>query len=239
MGFAAETQEICEGFGPQSPRDISTKAGQNTKAFALAPSAASLNLCNIHTHTQAEHRGPGFAYASGAGGFRCNGSDALTAAERAPLKGAYKGAAPGDTVEVHWVYSSCDVMPGEGLAACAPQTCAEPQIRVEAQVFLLVNDPEALDFGDYAYAANRVGRPQPKALPDGGVPVIYAGSTTGPAYSASICSPLHVTWSVRPDCVKLDIASLHRWAEANVFNETKSHGVRALVTAPALLSPIE
>jgi len=45
---------------------------------------------------------------------------------------------------------------------------------------------------------------------------------------------------VRPQCAKLDISSLNRWAEAgNVFNETKSHGVRQLVTAPELLAPIE
>jgi hypothetical protein len=41
-------------------------------------------------------------------------------------------------------------------------------------------------------------------------------------------------------CAKLDINSLHKWAEeGNVFNESKSHGVRQLVTAPELLSPIQ
>jgi hypothetical protein len=35
------------------------------------------------------------------------------------------------------------------------------------------------------------------------------------------------------------VASLDAWAESgNVFNETKSHGVRQLVTAPELLSEI-
>ena len=44
----------------------------------------------------------------------------------------------------------------------------------------------------------------------------------------------------RPPCAKLDIVSLHRWAASgNVFDETKSHGVRQLVTAPELLAPIE
>ena len=48
---------------------------------------------------------------------------------------------------------------------------------------------------------------------------------------------LPVRGTVRFD--QLDIGSLHRWAEAgNVFEETKSHGVRQLVTAPELLSPI-
>ena len=49
-----------------------------------------------------------------------------------------------------------------------------------------------------------------------------------------------MTWNVRPACARLDINSLHRWAEnGNVFNETHSHGVRQLVTAPELLAPIE
>ena len=85
------------------------------------------------------------------------------------------------------------------------------------------------------------GRHQPKAIPsDTGTPVQFLGSTTGPSYTQQTCSPARVTWNVRPNCAKLDISSLHAWAEkGNVFNETKSHGVRQLVTAEQLLSPIE
>lgn len=85
------------------------------------------------------------------------------------------------------------------------------------------------------------GLHQPLSLPGGtGTPVVFTGSTTGPKYTQSTCSPLQVSWSVRPTCAKLDISSLHAWAEkGNVFNETHSHGVRQLVTAPELLSPIE
>jgi hypothetical protein len=55
----------------------------------------------------------------------------------------------------------------------------------------------------------------------------------------NLCSPLQVTWSVRPHCARLDINSLHAWAEGkNVFKEVESHGVRPLVTAPELLSAI-
>ncbi len=58
--------------------------------------------------------------------------------------------------------------------------------------------------------------------------------------TSNTCSPLKVTWSVRPQCAKVDINSLNEWAdEGNVFNETESHGVRQLVTAPELLSAIE
>ncbi|WP_416898471.1 MAG: delta-class carbonic anhydrase [Minwuia sp.] len=240
--------ETCVGFGPQTPRDIAAAAGSNTQVFPLAPAASSMNLCNIHTHTNAEHKGPGFSVFAGPGdhgGYKCNNSDTLTEAELkdpADGHGAYHGVKPGDTIEVHWVHTSCAISPGPGLGSCLSDACANPTLRVETQVFLVVNDPDALDFGDFAYQGNVVkGRHQPKSLPTGtGEPVVFGGSTTGPKYTQKICSPLQVTWSVRPQCARLDIASLHRWAEnGNVFKEDHSHGVRQLVTAPELLSPIE
>lgn len=239
---------LCTGFGPQSPRDIGGNEGVNGRQFGRAPAPEKLNLCNIHTHTNAEHKAPGFKIFAGSGehgGYKCNDTDALTAEELddpAHGFGPFKGVKPGDTIEVHWVFSSCDVTPGEGLGACLSESCSNPALRVEAQTFLLVNDPAALNFEDYAYAGNDGRSPhQPLALPEGtGSPVVYAGSTTGPKYTQSICSPLQVTWSVRPQCARLDIASLYRWAEKrNVFGEDHSHGVRQLVTAPELLSPIE
>jgi hypothetical protein len=82
---------------------------------------------------------------------------------------------------------------------------------------------------------------QTQSLPAGtGEPVVFAGSTTGPQYSQAVCSPLQVTWSVRPECARVDVNSLYRWAQqGNVFEENHSHGVRQLVTAPELLAPIE
>ncbi len=240
-----EGSELCFGMGPQTPRDIDSASGLNTEAFPLAPPAGELNLCNIHTHTNAEHKGPGFSiFVSDAddGGFACNGTPNLGEAELAPAPGAYRGVAPGDTIEVHWVHTSCEATPGEGLGACVPQGCGDPLLRVEAQVFLVVNDPDALDFTEMVYDGNVVdGRHQAKAIPSTtGVPVLFRGSTTGPSYDQRKCSPARVTWSVRPQCAKLDVNSLHRWAErGNVFNETGSHGVRQLVTAPELLSPID
>ncbi|MEO0360729.1 MAG: delta-class carbonic anhydrase [Pseudomonadota bacterium] len=239
----AANAALCVGYGPQTPRDITDAAGANPRVFSPAPPASELNLCNIHTHTNAEHKGPEFTVFAGPGpdgGFECDAAASLTEAERSPMPGAYAGAAPGQTIEVHWVYSSCDVAPGEGLGACLSDKCANPQLRVEAQVFLVVNDPAAADIGDFDYSGEAEGGlHQPKALPEGGEPVVFAGSTTGPSYDAATCSPLQVTWSVRPSCQKIHIGSLHEWAEDNAFAETKSHGVRALVTAPELLSPIE
>ena len=243
---AVETPEpaLCLDMGPQTPRDITSTLGLNTDDFPLAPPASEMNLCNIHTHTNAEHKGPDYSvFVSDAdGGYACNATADLTEAELAPADGAYQGVKPGDTIEVHWVHTSCAATPGPGLGACVPEGCENPLLRVEAQVFLVVNDENALDFTEMGYAGNMVGDlHQAKMIPDNtGEPVLFRGSTTGPSYDQSTCSPAKVTWNVRPMCAKVDINSLHRWAEAgNAFEETKSHGVRQLVTAPELLSPIE
>lgn len=242
------TGDLCVDFGPQTPRDISSVVGLNTADFPMAPAATELNLCNIHTHTNAEHKGPGFSVFvndSDYGGYACNDSANLTPAElSAPTMnaGKFKEVKPGDTIEVHWVHTSCDIEPGEGLGSCFSDTCTDPLLRVEAQVFLVVNDENALDFNDFAYAGNkRNNLHQALSIPSGtGQPVLFRGSTTGPSYTQSTCSPAKVTWNVRPQCAKLDINSLNTWAaNGNVFNEAKSHGVRQLVTAPELLSPIQ
>ena len=240
----AAREAPCVNMGPQTPRDISSAFGLNPESFPLAPPANEMNLCNIHTHTNAEHKGPGFGvFVSDAddGGYACNETAELSAAELAPAQGAYKGVKPGDTIEVHWVHTSCNAAPGEGLGACVPDGCGNPLLRVEAQVFLVVNDPGALDFTAMGYAGPGDGLHQAKMIPaTTGEPVLFRGSTTGPSYDQSNCSPVRVTWNVRPRCARLDISSLHRWAaQGNVFNETKSHGVRQLVTIPELLSPIE
>ncbi len=237
---------LCTTMGPQTPRDISSVAGLNTTMFDMAPASTEMNLCNIHTHTNAEHKGPGFEVFvndSDNGGHACNDTADLTAAEKAPYEGNDFGyVKSGETIEVHWVHTSCDTTPGEGLGACVPETCESPTLRVETQVFLVVNDRNAADFMDYAYQGNTVNaKHQPKTLPVGtGTPVVFRGSTTGPNYNQSVCSPAQVTWSVRPQCQKLDIASLDAWGKSgNVFKEKKSHGVRQLVTAPELLSQIK
>jgi len=112
--------------------------------------------------------------------------------------GAYKGVKPGDTIEVHWVHTSCDITPGEGLGSCLSDTCTDPLLRVEAQTFLVVNDPEnALDFTTMDYKGKAPnGMHQPGFIPsDTGTPVVFRGSTTGPSFDQSTCSPLKVTWS--------------------------------------------
>ena len=210
----AASGDLCLTMGPQTPRDIASKVGLNTTTFGMASPSTEMNLCNIHTHTNAEHKGPGFSVFvndSDYGGYACNGSGDLTAAELASYAGNdYGKVKPGNTIEVHWVHTSCDATPGEGLGACVPETCASPTLRVETQVFLVVNDRNAANFMDYGYSGSKTGGlHQPRSLPTGtGTPVQFLGSTTGPKYTQSVCSPAQVTWSVRPQCQKLDIASL-------------------------------
>jgi hypothetical protein len=185
-----------------------------------------------------------FAGAEDHGGYQCNETANLSPAELEEVSGEHggcHGVKPGDTVEVHWVHTTCDVQPGEGLGSCLTEACGNPQLRVEAQVFLVVNDESAASFADFAYDGNMAnGLHQAKALRSGtGEPVVFLGSTTGPKYTEQTCSPLQVTWSVRPNCAKIDIGSLNAWCEDNVFKEDHAHGVRPLVTAPELLSQID
>ena len=237
----------CTGFGPQTPRDIDAKKGTNPQTFSLAPKSKNMNLCNIHFHNNAEHKAKDFAIFAGdgehghGGGYQCAMSKKLSKAElMAPKGDICKGLKPGDTIEVHWVYSSCQIKPGKGLGSCLNAKCANPDLRVETQVFTLVNDKKAMNFMDFAYGGNMVkGLHQAKALPKGtGKAVQFIGSTTGPSYTESKCSPYQVTWSVRPKCAKLDINSLGEWCKGNVFEEDHAHGVRKLVTNKKLLSII-
>jgi len=239
--------DVCQGYGPQTPRDIDSLVGTNNVKFELAGSSSELNLCNIHFHNNAEHKAKDFAIYAGkgnkgkGGGYQCGISKELTKAElKAPKAKICKGLKPGDTIEVHWVHSSCDVQPGPGLGSCLSEACANPDLRVETQVFTLVNDSDALDFNDLDYGGKQAsGYHQAKAIPSTtGAPVVFAGSTTGPSYTEQACSALQVTWSVRPQCAKLDINTIGKWCEGNEFDEDHAHGVRELVTDPRLLSPI-
>ena len=245
--------KACEGFGPQTPRDIDSAGGENKRVFGLAPVSSEMNLCNIHLHKNAEHKSSDFSIYAGKGdghgyesGYQCNMSKNLSKAEMKSTKeticgGKHGDLKPGDTIEVHWVHSSADVKPGATLGACLADGVMNPGLRVETQVFTLVNDRSALDFNDLDYDGNKInGYHQPKALPTNtGTPVEFLGSTTGPKYSESTCSPLHVTWSVRPQCAKVDINSVGQWCKDNAFNEDHAHGVRKLVTNPKLLSTIK
>lgn len=236
------------GTGPQSPRDIDSRAGNNPRVFGAAPARQFMNLCNIHFHENAEHRGGQFTTYAGNGdgqgnatGYRYNGT--LTKAElahtTAPVGVSEHGELqPGDTIEIHFVYSTANVSPGATLGACSNSAITNPQLRVETVVAVLVNDPAAADMNRMAAIQRVSGYYQAPNLPENlGIPVSYAGSTTGPSYNET-ASPFQVTWAVRPKVIKLDINSIATWLGNNPFQESHAHGVRNLVIDPDLLSPI-
>lgn len=237
--------QCSRDIGPQAPRDLAViAAGANAGSTpAKAPPADKMSLCNIHFHKYAEHKATGYKTAFGTGpnaGFVCEKRPApkLAAAGKAEAEAeaTCDTVAENDTIEVHWVFTSCPAPATPYLAGLANCTrCPGPSLRVEAKVFHIDSDGE--DFSKFDLAA---GKAQPKALPDASGAIEYQGSTTGNAYNNdSHCSPASVTWNVRPDCTPLKLASLKAWCSNNAYNEHAVHGVRPLVTKPELLSEIK
>ncbi len=208
-----------------------------------------MNLCNIHFHKNAEHKGGEFTTYAGNGdghgyqsGYRYSGH--LSEAELAPVDheicpSKHGSLYPGDTIEVHYVHSSAKINPGPTLGACLSEAIKNPQLRVEAQVYVLVNDPQALDFANLTRVGDNEGFHQALGIPGHtGAPVSYEGSTTGPGYNEK-GSPFQVSWDVRPKVLKVNIATVGEWCQGNVFDEDHAHGVRNLVMNPDLLSKID
>jgi Delta carbonic anhydrase len=233
-----------KGFGPQSPRDIDANAGNNSRLFATAPASSEMNLCNIHFHKNAEHKGGEFTKYAGNGdghgyqsGYKYSGQ--LSAAELKPASACpskHGELSSGDTIEVHYVHSTAQIKPGPTLGSCLSDAIKNPQLRVETQVYVLVNDKNALDFGKLTQHGVKNGLHQASNIPGNtGTPVQYAGSTTGPGYNEK-GSPFQVAWSVRPKVAKVNIATVADWCKGNTFDEDHGHGVRNLVTNPDLLS---
>lgn len=238
-----------QGYGPQSPRDIGSVAGTNKRLFGPAPAHTEMNLCDIHFHKNAEHKGGEFTTYAGNGdgrgymtGFRYSGT--LTEAESAPVEGEicpsdHGSLKVGDTIEVHYVFSSAQAVPGPSLGTCLTDAIKNPQLRVMAQVLVLVNDERAADFVELTKYGLKDGLYQALNIPENtGAPVQYTGSTTGPAYNET-GSPFQVSWSVRPKVLKVNAESVGRWCQGNDFNEDHAHGVRTLVIEQKLLSEIQ
>lgn len=235
-----------QGFGPQSPRDIDLVSGSNNVNFNSAPPSSQMNLCNIHFHKNAEHKGGEFTKYAGNGdghgyktGYQYSGN--LTNEELVPIDqevcpSKHGSLSPGDTIEVHYVHSSAQIKPGPTLGSCLNDSIKNPQLRVETQVYVLVNDKDARDFSELTQYGKENGFYQALNIPnDTGIPVQYAGSTTGPSYNEQ-GSPFQVTWSVRTKVTKVNIATVGKWCQNNIFNEDHAHGVRNLVMNPKLLS---
>ncbi len=223
----------CVGAGPQAPRDIDKHAGSNSVLFAEAPAIADMNLCNIHFHRNAEHKAAAYSTYVEDGdnsGWACQEpASGRLSMKHAEYNGC-EGIAPGDTIEVHWVHTTCDIETegvatmGGGLSACLTTICPNPQLRVVAQVFVLQKN------GELKFADSPISHNDPT--------VLYTGSTTGTSYSNSHCSPFQVTWDVKTTCSTLDIDDFSKWCSNNQYKDNHAHGVRELVTSEALLSKI-
>jgi len=242
--LAASTKS--KGFGPQSPRDIDSNAGANSRDFNAAPAYQKMNLCNIHFHKNAEHKGGEFTKYAGNGdghgylsGYKYSGH--LSKSELKPVHheicpSAHGSLFSGDTIEVHYVHSTADIKPGPTLGSCLSESIKNPQLRVETQVYVLVNDKRALDFGKLTTHKKKNGLHQAVNIPKNtGKAVQYTGSTTGPGYNEK-GSPFQVSWSVRPKVAKVNIESVGKWCKGNQFKEDHGHGVRNLVINKDLLS---
>jgi hypothetical protein len=55
-----------KGYSAQSPGDINSTIGNNSRDFSSAPPYTEMNLCSIHLHKNAEHKG-GFTKYAGNG----------------------------------------------------------------------------------------------------------------------------------------------------------------------------
>ena len=197
----------------------------------------------------AEHKGGEFTKYAGNGdghgyqsGYRYSGN--LSTADLKPVNGEicpseHGNLEAGDTIEVHYVFSTARVKPGPTLGSCFNDPITNPQLRVETQVYVLVNEARALDFGELTKHGLKYQLHQALNIPSNtGTAIQYAGSTTGPGYNES-GSPFQVTWNVRPNVARVNIESVGKWCKGNVFNEDHAHGVRNLVVNPDLLSEIE
>ena len=228
--------------GPQAPRDIDSAWGTNATQFKTAYRTSKMNLCDIHYHWNAEHKSAAYSTFvdthndhSGWAVIKPASTDPKERAENDIshlLEGdAHEiGVMVGDTIEVHFVHTSCNVKyeelePANGLNNCATTVCANPQLRVVAQVFKVVDEEhEHADVTDLSH---------PMAHND--ARVVYTGSTTGSKYNNDHCSPYQVTWDVKKTPATISAHGLAHWSHEH---EQHAHAVRELVTRSELLSPM-
>jgi len=230
---APKEENKCIGAGPQSPRDIDLTAGSNSVLFENAPAIENMDLCNIHFHRNAEHKSAAYSTFVEDGsnsGWACQEPAAGRLSEKHAEYNGCQGIAEGDTIEVHWVHTTCDIETegvtpmGGGLSACLTTICANPQLKVVAQVFVLEKN------GKLKFTDSLISNNEPS--------VVYTGSTTGTSYNNNHCSEFQVTWDVKKSCESLDIDDFSKWCSNNEYKDHHAHGVRELVTSETLLSKI-
>ena len=73
---SAHAKVMCDKAGAQSPRDIMRPEGDHAGLSSKPRDSTAMHLCNIHMHSSAEHKGPGFNILAQppqhASGYLCN-----------------------------------------------------------------------------------------------------------------------------------------------------------------------
>ena len=59
LGHEATADAICQGYGPQTPRDIGSRTGSNTRVFTLAPPAKQMKSLQYPFSRQRRAQGAG------------------------------------------------------------------------------------------------------------------------------------------------------------------------------------
>ena len=201
----------CADAEVQSPRDVTTGyVGTKDPRVAMLPDGvrSSMVQVNTHFHLGTEHRSGGQYdlppqttsttllgrhHADPQLGHYCQAQTSLSAAQLTPYAFQHcdPATAVGQTYENHYVWSTGGTSIGDGLAGAFART-DNAAVLVEAQVYVIVNDPAAPVHSDMMHGMN-------KTLATDAVK--YLGSTTGTSYNnGPSCSPYSITWHVDKTC---------------------------------------
>jgi hypothetical protein len=242
----------CSDAGTQSPADVSEGALASGASIlptnAILRNVSLMTLANVHYHSPAEHRSQGEFSTPNASesGFACDdASDATGTARVVATNGddvsdaryAFsfcQDVAVGDTIELHWVYSTGAARTGvsDGLSG-AFATQNNPYVVVRAQVFKITNNPSD-DVADLLVSWNTT------LVSDA---VRYVGSTTGDKYdNVDRCSPFLVIWHVDRECHRVSARSLDEMCRVmkdnGLSDDLKAHAARQLVPSSLTASAL-
>lgn len=228
-GVTVKPDGTCADAGPQSPRDVTVGSiGTMTTDNTPLGSLEGMVHVNTHYHLGAEHRSAGEYDEPMNFGFGCKkATDGLASEHLAPYDFQYCSKTEvGQTYEFHWVHSTGGEALGAGLGG-AFATTSEPEIVVQGQVFVVVND----DTG--AYDRNLLDGSTFAGL--GKDIAMYMGSTTGPSYNNyDHCSPYSINWNVDRKCQLVSAKSMdevcRQKIEMGMKDDAHPHGSRELVS---------
>jgi len=236
---------MCANAEVQSPRDVTSSfVGTKNPRVDMMPAGtrSSLVQVNTHFHLGSEHLSGGQYHlpsqttstaklghhnADPQLGHYCQSQTTLTSAQLTPY--TFVNCDPavqvGQTYEIHYVWSSGGTSINDGLAGAFSRT-NNARVLVEAQVFVITNDPSAPTYTDMMHGMNM-------ALATDAVK--YLGSTTGTSYNNNVCSPYSITWHVDKSCHFVSAASFDAMCGMmktyGMTHDTSPHSSRIIVSS--------